>query len=65
VDNTGAERQRRYIARLKTAAANAPNAGELAKLRKELAQAKARIAELTHELTAWKGDKDKAARRHR
>jgi septal ring factor EnvC (AmiA/AmiB activator) len=45
VDNTNAERQRRYIARLKAAAAR-PDA-ETAALKQELARAKAQIEKLT------------------
>lgn len=50
-DRTNAERQRRYIARLKQKAAQAAkaavsNGGDHAKLVDELAQAKAKIAEL-------------------
>jgi hypothetical protein len=56
-ERTNAERQRRYIARLKAQAARAPGAPDTgapvdpdAALVRELAQAKARIAELTAEL---------------
>jgi predicted nucleic acid-binding Zn-ribbon protein len=50
LDRTNAERQRRYIQRLKARAAGVTNAsdtaGEIAALKQELTQAKARIAEL-------------------
>jgi hypothetical protein len=58
-DRTNAERQRRYIARLKAQAAqagvsNAPAGPDHAALVQELAQAKARIVELEQELAAAK-----------
>jgi hypothetical protein len=55
-DNTNAERQRRYIARLKKAAkegvSNAPLAQELKDTKAQLAQAQKRIAALEHDLAA-------------
>src|SRR5262245_22858216 len=47
MDNTNAERQRRYIARLKAAAAQP-------EVLKQLAQARQRIAQLEHELAQAK-----------
>jgi hypothetical protein len=50
MDRTNAERQRRYIAKLKARAGGVTNASadpEIAKLRQELAQAQAEIAALT------------------
>jgi hypothetical protein len=46
VDRTNAERQRRYIARLKAGVSNAGADAEITRLTAELAQARARIAEL-------------------
>ena len=60
IDRTNAERQRRYIARLKAQAAKA--GPEHAALAKELAQAKTRIAKLEAELSKAK-TRNKAARR--
>jgi hypothetical protein len=52
VDRTNAERQRRYIERLKARAKDAAATVSNAALEKELAQAKARNAELERELTS-------------
>ena len=54
MDSTNAERQRRYIERLKARAAvsNGAGADEIASLRRQLAQARAYIAELEAHVTA-------------
>jgi hypothetical protein len=59
---SNAERQRRYIQRLKAKAARASHAtldddhsGEIATLRKELQQAKTRILQQQHELKRYQG----------
>ena len=60
MDTTNAERQRRYIARLK---ARAKAADEVATLKRELARAQAHIAELEKAAGAAARAKPKAARR--
>jgi predicted nucleic acid-binding Zn-ribbon protein len=49
-DHTGAERQRRYMARLKAKAAAASVSDATAALKQELAEAKARIRELVSQV---------------
>lgn len=61
-DSTNAERQRRYIQRLKARASgvsNGPDTGEVAALKKELAQAKAQIAAATKPSESHASDLEK------
>jgi hypothetical protein len=65
MDKTNAERQRRYIARLKErsgAVSNTTDTVQIITLKKELAEAKARIEELAFELVQAQAVKPRAKR---